>query len=191
MNSFNGENMNKLAFFDVFLEFVQDLYDAELHITKALPQMIQKATNEDLQAGLSDHLKETKEQVKRLEKVFKLLGIRPQARQCKGILGLLEEGREILQRKGISRAARDCFIIIAAQKIEHYEIASYGSACTLVEHMNAACPELANFDEIYDLLNATLQEEAKADIKLTKIAEGKFFKQGVNDELEHEIAIHH
>ncbi len=180
---------NNLAFFDVFLEFLQSLYDSELRITKALGQMIQKASHEELKKNLNEHLKETKEQVKRLEKIFKLLGVRAENKTCSGIIGLLEEGDEILRRRGITSAVRDCFIIIAAQKVEHYEIAAYGSACTLIEHMNAACPELANFDEIYDLLKTTLHEEARADIKLTKVAEGKFFKQGINDELEQEITV--
>lgn len=168
---------------------MQGIYDAENQMVNALPLMIQECTNEDLRIGLSEHLEETKEQVNRLQKVFSLLGEIPEGKKCKGMAGIIEEGKDILSRGGLTPAVKDCFIIITAQQVEHFEIASYGSAVALIEHIQSACPEKNEFNEICDLLEETLQEEGKADKALTRVAEGKLFFDGVNDELEKEIKL--
>jgi ferritin-like metal-binding protein YciE len=178
--------MTKSAFYQMFLELIKDLYDAENQIVNALPLMIQNCSNAELKESLSNHLNETKEQVNRLRRVFSILNEQPTGKPCKGIQGLIEEGKEILQ-KNLTPAVKDAFIIVAAQKIEHYEIASYGSACTLADHLKAVYQEDVDFDEICDLLEDSLDEEAKADKKLTSVAEGKFFSKGVNDEAESEL----
>jgi ferritin-like metal-binding protein YciE len=179
--------MKNSVSYKFFLKFIQDIYDAEHQIVDRLPLMIKECTNEELKKGLTEHLIETKEQVNRLNKVFKLLGEEPSRKKCKGLEGIIEEGQSVLKEPGLTPAVKDCFIIITAQQIEHYEIASYGSAIALVEHFKSACSDKNEFSEICDLLNATIKEEGKADKKLTKVAEGKMFTEGVNDEIENEI----
>ena len=179
--------MKNSRFYQVFLEYIQDLYDAEQQIVISLPAMIQAATNDELKSGFTEHLGETKEQVKRLERIFNLLGEQPKAKTCQAMKGLIAEGKEILQKSGLTPAVRDCFIIICAQKIEHYEISAYGSAYALAKHIQAVSSDKQIFKEICKLFDETLQEEGHADKKLTKVAEGKLFFNGVNDELEEEL----
>lgn len=104
-----------------------------------------------------------------------------------GLAGIIEEGEQLLKRSGLTSALKDCFIIISAQKVEHYEIASYGSAIALTKHLKSVASEQIDFSKILNLLEENLDEESKADKKLTKVAEGKFFTQGVNDEIENDI----
>jgi ferritin-like metal-binding protein YciE len=179
--------MKNSHFYKFFLQFIQDIYDAENQIVEKLPQMIKEVTNEELKAGLTEHFNETKQQVTRLNQVFKLLDEEPKRKKCKGLEGIIQEGTDILQESGLTPAVKDCFIIITAQQVEHYEIASYGSAIALVEHMKSACPEVSELSDVCDLLNDILKEEKSADKKLTKAAEGKLFMKGVNDELENEL----
>lgn len=179
--------MKNSVFYKFFLKFIQDIYDAEHQIVESLPLMIKECTNQELKNGLTEHLNETKEQVNRLNTVFKLLGEEPKRKKCKGLEGIIEEGKDVLKEPGLTSAVKDCFIIITAQQVEHYEIASYGSAIALVDHFKDACSDKREFNEIYDLLNETIKEEGNADKKLTKVAEGKMFTKGVNDEIENEI----
>lgn len=181
--------MRNATFYKVFLEFIQDIYDAENQIVEALPTMISHCNHPDLKKGLSQHLEETKEQVNRLEQIFTLLEESPTRKPCAGMKGLLEEGKEILEKNNLTKSVKDCFIIIAAQKVEHYEIASYGSAIALVDHMECACENKDEWKEICDLLNKTLKEEKASDEKLTKVAEGSLFIKGVNEEIEKEISV--
>lgn len=181
--------MKNMVFYRIFLDFLQDIYDAENQVVKSLPLMIQNATNEDLRESLSLHLEETKDQVQKLKRVFELLGEQPLGKPCKGIVGLIEEGKEILQKPGITPHVKDCFIIISAQKIEHYEIASYGSAIALVEHMESAFKDRKELKEIREHLEDILEEEEEADKKLTQVAEGKWLMDGVNDEIEKELKV--
>jgi len=150
---------------------IKDLYNAEHQILETLPKLIKAATNKDLKQALKDHLKETKHQVKRLETVFELLGKKPKQQHCSGIEGILKEGDEMVEEPADS-TLRDAAIIAAAQKVEHYEITSYGTARAHAKELDLA--------EIAALLKETLDEEAAADKKLTKIAEGSFFAAGVN-----------
>ena len=152
---------------DLFLHTLQDVYYAENQIVKNLPKMIDKATNRELAGGLKSHLEETKKQVERLEKVFEKLGQKPKAVDCPAMDGILKEADEIASDVA-DKDVLDAAIIGAAQAVEHYEIARYG---TLI-----AWAETLGHDEVVRLLNTNLNEEKAADKKLTTIAERK----GVN-----------
>ncbi len=147
---------------DLMLEELQDLYNAEQQLTKALPKMVEKTSHPVLREALESHLRETENQVVRLEQIFRDLDQKPGGRKCKGMEGLIDEGNELLSEAG-SEAVRDAGIIAAAQRVEHYEIAAYGCAVTFAE--------LLGKREIATLLKQTLEEEKAADEKLTQIAE--------------------
>jgi ferritin-like metal-binding protein YciE len=157
------ENLN-----DLFLHTLQDIYYAENHIVKALPKMVKGADSQQLSGAFAAHLEETKEQVKRLDPVFKLLEQKPKATKCPAIDGILKEAEELM---GVIKDAdtRDAAMIAAAQAVEHYEITRYG---TLVSWAN-----LLGMTEAARLLGATLKEEHGADTKLTKIAESRLNKE--------------
>jgi ferritin-like metal-binding protein YciE len=157
------ENLN-----DLFLHTVKDIYFAERQIVKALPKMVKNADSKELAKALQSHLEETKEQVVRLEQVFKELGKKPEGEECPAIEGILEEAEELMS-KIKDPDTRDAAMIAAAQAVEHYEITRYG---TLV-----AWGGLLGLTEAVKLLSATLKEEHAADSKLTKIAETKLNKQ--------------
>lgn len=168
----------------MFVDLLRDIFDAENQIVVGLPKMIQAASHQDLKDAFSNHLDETKMQVQRLKAIFKILNENPTGKKCQAMQGILEEGEEVIKSND-SPAVKDAALIIAAQKVEHYEIASYGSARALARHLNdAQSNENFDFDEIADLLQESLDEEAGADEKLTEIAEGGFFSSGINDEAE-------
>ena len=141
---------------------IKDLYSAENQLVKALPKMAKAATNPELQEAFTTHLEETKEQVERLEQVAKILDITPKGKTCKAMQGLIEEGSEVLEEEG-EASVKDLAMIGAAQKVEHYEIAGYGTARALAEALG--------LDEVVELLQATLDEEGNTDKILTEIAE--------------------
>jgi len=147
---------------ELFLAELADVYGAEKQLLKALPKMAKAANSSELQEALSSHFSETEEQVERIEQVFEALGKPAKAKRCKAMEGLLAEGKEILEEWKDS-AALDAALISAAQKVEHYEIASYGCLCTWAE--------LLGNNEVLDLLKQTMNEEERADKKLTDIAE--------------------
>ncbi len=147
---------------DLLVEELKDLYNAENQLLKALPKMAKAAENEDLKEAFTTHLKQTEGQVKRLDKIFKQLGEKPTGKKCHAMEGLIEEGKEILE-EDYTPVIRDLALIVAAQKVEHYEIAGYGSARTLAE--------LVEEDDIAELLQETLDEEGETDKLLTGIAE--------------------
>jgi ferritin-like metal-binding protein YciE len=149
---------------DLFIHTLQDVYYAENQIVKALPKMIEKATNRELSAGLRSHLKETEGQVKRLERVFESLGKEPKGVDCPAIDGLIKEADEVAGEVDDSKVL-DAAILGSAQAVEHYEMSRYG---TLI----AWAKELGH-DNVVSLLNANLKEEKAADKKLTALAEGK------------------
>lgn len=152
---------------DLFLEQLKDIYYAEKKITKALPKMAKGAQSDQLRAAFEKHLAETEGQVERLEEVFELIGKAPRGKTCPAIDGILEEGSEILEDfKGA--AALDAGLVAAAQAVEHYEIARYG---TLI-----AWGEQLGMDEAVELLKATLAEEEATDEALTQLGEG-----GINE----------
>ena len=157
---------------DVLNEAVRDLYSAESQLIKALPRMAKAAKNPELKAAFTKHLEETREQASRLERVCDLLGVKPKGKTCQAMKGLCEEGAEIIAEKG-EPAAKDAALIGAAQKVEHYEIAGYG---TCVAYANVLGEK-----EIASLLGQTLAEEKTTDQNLTALAEAT-----VNDEADDE-----
>lgn len=150
------------AFQELFIEELKDLYHAEQQLLKALPKMIKAASDEQLKTGFAKHLKETEVHVRRLEKVFKLMDEKPAAKVCEAMKGLLKEGQEIID-EDLPDSIKDAALIGAAQKVEHYEIASYG---TLRTYAN-----LLQREDVADILQTTLDEEGATDKKLTEIAE--------------------
>lgn len=147
----------------LFLEELKDVYNAEKQITKALPRMAKAADSEELRQALTKHLKETDGQIKRLERIFQALGQTARGKKCKGMEGLIEEGKEVLEEDG-DPAVIDAAIIASAQRVEHYEIAAYGCLRTYAR--------LLGHTEAEKLLDQTLTEEEAADEKLTALGEG-------------------
>lgn len=146
-----------------FLDSLKDIYWAEKALTKALPKMQKAATTEQLQSAIGTHIGETQEQVTRLEEVFQLLGKKAQAKKCDAMEGLLKEGESIVEETEDGSMTRDVAIIMASQKVEHYEIATYGSLVQLARTMGN--------EEIAGILATTLEEEKETDEILTTIAE--------------------
>ena len=147
---------------DLLIEELKDLYDAERQITKALPKMAKAASSEELAQAFREHLEQTEGHIKRLDKIFELLGKSPGRKKCEGTKGLLEEGDEMM-KEDAADAVKDAALIASAQKVEHYEMAGYGCVRTwaqLLGHQAAA-----------DLLQETLDEEGETDKRLTDIAE--------------------
>lgn len=156
-NSTKFENMN-----DLLVEQIEDLYDAENRLCDALPKMADAAHSPELQAAFRDHLVETKGQVDRLERVFSLLDHKPKRETCDAMKGLITEGEDMIEAKG-DDSVRDAALIAAAQRVEHYEMAGYGSARNFAKRLGR--------NDIAALLQETLNEEGAADEKLTRIAE--------------------
>lgn len=148
----------------LLVEQLKDLYDAEKRLTKAIPKLMKEATNEDLRMALDGHLKETREQVSRLEQAFRQFDETPKGKPCAGMRGIIEEGAEHAKEDYEDDGLRDAMIIGSAQRVEHYEIAAYGTAIAHARLLGAA--------GVVKLLERTLAEEKAADGKLTKIAEG-------------------
>ena len=149
---------------DLFWDQVKDIYDAEKRITDALPKMADAASDPALKSAFREHLAETKHHVERLEQIFRTAGKDAERETCDGIKGLLKEGEEMLHAKG-DEDTRDAGLIAAAQRVEHYEIAVYGTIRNFAERLGRT--------EFVDLLQRTLDEEGMADKKLTQIAERK------------------
>jgi len=148
----------------LFLHVVQDIYYAEQQIKKALPKMVEKATNRDLTAALKNHLAETEKQISRLEQVFDLLGQKAKATTCPAIDGIIKEADEIAGEVG-DKKVLDAALIAAAQAVEHYEITRYGTLIAWAEELGR--------DAVVKLFTTTLNEEKAADKKLSSIAEKK------------------
>ncbi len=146
----------------LYINELRDLYNAEQQLVKALPKMAKGASSEELQDAFEKHLEQTKTHVERLEEVFEEIGERPKGKTCKAMKGLIEEGSEILDEDG-EESVLDAGIIVAAQKVEHYEIAGYGSVRTFAQ--------LLGKDRSADLLQTTLDEESEANELLNKLAE--------------------
>lgn len=151
------------ALMDLFVDEIKDIYWAEKHLVKALPKMQKAATTEELANAIADHLEQTKEHVARLEQVFELLGKKAVGKKCDAMEGLVEEGKSVIEETEDGTATRDVGIILAAQKVEHYEIATYGTLTVLARTLGLS--------EIAGLLAETLAEEKETDELLTQIAE--------------------
>lgn len=147
---------------DIFEDMLKDIYWAENHLAKALPKMAKASYNEELKDAFEGHLKETKGQIARLEQCFKLLDMKPQGKKCPAMQGLVEEGQEAISDHDSSHA-RDAALIGAAQKVEHYEISSYGTLRTMATVLGRV--------QCAELLEANKDEEAETDEKLSRLAE--------------------
>jgi ferritin-like metal-binding protein YciE len=148
---------------EFFTDELKDIYWAEKHIIKTLPKMQKAATSSELQQAFKDHLEVSKKQAVRLEKVFALLGKKPQAKKCDAIQGITKEGEGIIEDTEKGTATRDVGLILSAQKVEHYEISTYGGLCQLAKTLGK--------NNVAELLYETLQEEKETDELLTQIAE--------------------
>jgi ferritin-like metal-binding protein YciE len=147
---------------ELFLEELADIYNAEQQLTKALPKMAKAAESEELRQAFEEHLQQTEEQISRLDQVFESLDESMKRKTCKAMQGLIEEGNEVMQEHKGSPAL-DAALIAAAQKVEHYEIATYGTLCTWAEQMGHR--------EALDLLKESIDEEETTDERLTELAE--------------------
>jgi ferritin-like metal-binding protein YciE len=163
------EAVNDAMLQEFFTGEIKDIYWAEKHLVKTLPKMQKAATSGDLKKAFADHLEVTKEHVARLENVFELLGQKPIAKKCDAMEGITKEGEGIIEETEKGTSTRDVGLILAAQKVEHYEISTYGGLAQLAR-------TLGN-DDIAELLEKTLAEEKEADELLTEVAEN-----GVNYE---------
>ncbi|HEX7008903.1 MAG TPA: ferritin-like domain-containing protein [Phycisphaeraceae bacterium] len=153
---------------DAFFEELKDIYNAEKQILRSLPKLSKKASHEELKQAFDQHRQQTEQHVNRLEKAFEMLGRPARSKRCEGMEGIIEEGQEVMQ-EAAEPHIRDASLIGAAQKMEHYEIAAYGTVCSWAQALG--------HQETADLLHQTLIEEKETDAKLTELA-----KQMVNRE---------
>jgi ferritin-like metal-binding protein YciE len=151
------------ALMELFVDGLKDIYWAENHLIKNLPKMLKAAGSPELKSAITDHIEVTQQQARRLEKVFGLLEQKAQAKKCDAMEGLVKEGNSIVEETEKGTATRDVGIILAAQKIEHYEIATYGGLAQLAKTLG--------LEEVKNLLGQTLDEEKEADELLTQVAE--------------------
>ena len=156
----------------LYLHQIQDLKSAETQILEALPKMISQAQCDELRTAFDDHLQETRNQLSRINEILARHGGTDGGEKCKAIEGIVKEGEELMKEMG--GKATDPGLIAAAQRVEHYEIAAYGTAKEFADELG--------FDDDVQLLDATLEEEGNANKKLTKIATGGLFGEGVNEE---------
>jgi ferritin-like metal-binding protein YciE len=151
----------------MLLEFfhgeIKDIYWAEKHLLKAIPKMSKAATAPELKEAFNNHLEETKGHVERLEQVFEMLGFKPQAKKCEAMEGITKEGDGIVEETETGTSTRDVGLILAGQKVEHYEISTYGGLTQLARNLGR--------DDVAEILETTLNEEKTADETLTAIAE--------------------
>jgi ferritin-like metal-binding protein YciE len=160
----NAAEAGKNASLEVFFrDEVKDIYWAEKHLVKTLPRMAKAATTPELKKAFTNHLEETKVHVERLEKVFDLLETKPQAKKCEAMEGITKEGDGIVKETVTGTATRDVGLILAGQKVEHYEISTYGGLTRLARNLGR--------EDIAEILETTLGEEKTADELLTRIAE--------------------
>jgi ferritin-like metal-binding protein YciE len=157
---------------DLFVYELRDLYSAEQQLTTALPKMAQAASTPELRDAFNHHLQQTQNHIIRLDTIFSELGTTGRGKECQAMKGLIKEGEEIINSTG-SSVVKDAALIGAAQRVEHYEIASYGTARTYAQELG--------YGKVADLLQETLNEEGKANKKLTSLAEGGLLQAGINE----------
>lgn len=160
----------------LFHDTLKDIYWAEKALTKALPKLMKKATTDELKSAIEEHIGQTQEQVTRLEEVFELLEQKAQAKKCDAMEGLIKEAESVVEETEAGTATRDAGIIMACQKVEHYEIATYG---TLVQFANTL-----GLDEAAGILEQTLEEEKQTDQALTEVAESSINWEAEQEEEE-------
>ncbi|MFD2163721.1 ferritin-like domain-containing protein [Paradesertivirga mongoliensis] len=159
----NESSIQESGLKTLFIDELKDILWAEKHLLKALPKMAKGATSEELRSSIEMHITETENQITRLQQVFELVGQKATAKKCEAMEGLVEEGKSMMEETETGSLTRDAAIISSSQKMEHYEIASYGTLRTLANTLGLS--------EAAALLEETLEEEKNADIKLTQIAE--------------------
>ncbi len=172
-SSASTQEDNNSMLHDLFVEELRDIYWAEKHLVKALPRMEKASSSDELANAFAEHLAITQEQVSRLEQVFELLDEKARGKKCEAMEGLVKEAESVIEDTEDGSWTRDVALIIAAQKVEHYEIAAYGGLATLAKTMGLT--------EIKDLLGQTLDEEKEADELLTQLAE-----TSINQSASHE-----
>jgi ferritin-like metal-binding protein YciE len=155
MTEFNNLN-------DLFLQQLEDLYDAENRLTKALPKMAEAASSPELRRAFQTHLQQTEEHVRRLQRIFEMLPHEPERETCAAMKGLIQEGEEMIDAKGDNQV-RDAGLIAAAQRVEHYEMAGYGTVRSFAQQLG--------MQDVAQILQQTLDEEKETDEQLTEIAE--------------------
>ncbi len=157
---------------DLYVDELKDLYNAEQQILKALPKMAKAASSSELKDAFNRHIEQTREQVKRLDRIFQDLGKAPRGKKCIGMQGIIEEGSELLKEKA-DAPVKDAGLISAAQRVEHYEMAGYGTVRTYAQ--------MLGYNDQAQMLQQTLNEEGDTDHKLTQLAEST-----INPQAEHE-----
>jgi ferritin-like metal-binding protein YciE len=168
----DSEKDGKLEEF--FKDEIKDIYWAEKHLVKTLPKMAKAATSTELKEAFTNHLEETKVHVERLEQVFELLEEKPQAKKCEAMEGITKEGDGIVEETEAGTSTRDVGLILAGQKVEHYEISTYGGLAQLARNLGR--------DDVAELLEQTLEEEKTADQLLTTVAEDNVNYQAAEEE---------
>lgn len=163
--------MNLQNLKDLYIDQLRDLYSAEDQLTAALPKMAQAASSSDLKQAFQDHLAETRNQKQRLEQIFQGLSVSPHGEECEAMQGLIKEGEEVINASG-DPTVKDAALIAAAQRVEHYEMAGYGTVRTYADVLGET--------EAKNLLDDTLNEEGNADKKLNSLATGGFLSKGLN-----------
>ena len=159
----HGSKVNDAMLEDFFKDEIKDIYWAEKHLVKTLPKMQKAATSAELKNAFGDHLEATKQHVSRLEEVFSILGEKPQAKKCDAMEGITKEGESIIEETEEGTSTRDVGLILAGQKVEHYEISTYGGLAQLARTLS--------HDDVASILEKTLSEEKEADELLTAVAE--------------------
>jgi ferritin-like metal-binding protein YciE len=172
--SSNKSESDGPALMELFLDGIKDVYWAEKALVKVLPKMVKAAGSQELKTAIENHIDVTIEQVGRLEQVFEILGKKAQAVKCDAMEGLIKEGTGIIEETDKGTATRDVGIILASQKIEHYEIATYGGLAQLAKTLG--------LEEVKNLLGQTLDEEKEADMLLTEVAENNINVQAASEE---------
>lgn len=174
----NGQGEASSQLEKLFTESLKDLYWAEKQLTKTLPKMKKKATTDELKSAIEEHLTQTEEHVARLEQVFNMCGKKVQAKKCDAMEGLIKESETIIDETDDNSMTRDAGLIMSAQKVEHYEIATYGSLVQFAKTLG--------MDDVAELLHQTLDEEKYADEKLTEIAEWQVNQQARQEKGENQ-----
>jgi ferritin-like metal-binding protein YciE len=157
-----GSPVEQTALKQLYIDELRDLYSAESQLIKALPKLAKAATSNELRTGFEEHLEQTRGHVERLEKIFTALDEKPTGKKCKGMQGLVEEGQEMIEGEELEREALDAGLISAAQRVEHYEIAAYGTVRTFAKILGE--------NHAVSLLEQTLEEEKQTDQKLTDLS---------------------
>jgi ferritin-like metal-binding protein YciE len=173
--SYTQEENNSMLM-ELFIEELRDIYWAEKHLIKALPKMEKATSSEQLAKAFADHQAVTQEQVSRLEQVFELLGEKARGKKCDAMEGLVKEAESVIEDTEEGTSTRDVALIIAAQKIEHYEIATYGGLATLAKTLGK--------NDVAKLLGQTLDEEQEADELLTELAENNINQSASQEEMQ-------